>query len=181
MNLSEIKKRWLEFLRVERRSSSHTLESYARDLDFFIGHMGGDFDPSKVGLAEFRGFVAGLARAGKSAPTIARNIAAIKSFFQFMEQEEIAKNSAIQILRSPKVPKRLSKSLDAPDVFRLLDAFDKLGLPSWVAKRDRALFTLIYGAGLRISEALGLNSSDVGGDMLRIRGKGNKDRVVPLL
>jgi integrase/recombinase XerC len=181
MEVQEIKKEWLEFLRVERRASPHTLEGYARDLGFFIKYMGGNFDPSKVGLAEFRGFVAGLARAGKSAPSIARNVAAVKSFFRFMEQDEIAKNAAIRILRSPKIPKKLSKSVDAPDVFRLLDAFDDVVKPKWMALRDRALFTLIYGAGLRISEALGLDVGDVAGDMLRIRGKGNKERIVPLL
>lgn len=181
MDANEIKSRWLEFLRSERRVSAHTLEGYARDAEFFLDYIGPGADIAKTTIAEFRGFAAMLARKGKSAPSIARNIAAIKNLFRFMEQDEIAKNAAIQILRSPKTPKRLSKSVDAPDVMRLLGALGELGLPPWAARRDRALFTLIYGAGLRISEALGLNVGDIAADTLRVRGKGGKDRIVPLL
>jgi integrase/recombinase XerC len=181
MQAQEIKYRWLEFLRTERRASAHTLESYSRDVGFFLDYVGPGAGMAEISVTEFRGFAAALARKGKSAQSIARNISALKNFFKFMELNEIAKNSAIGLIRSPKIPKRLSKSVDAPDVFNLLDAFGEIGLPPWAARRDRALFTLIYGAGLRISEALGLNVGDIGGDTLRVYGKGNKERIVPLL
>ena len=181
MNALEAREKWLIYLLDERKGSRLTAEAYARDIGFFLKAIG-DADLSKIQIAEFRKFIAELARAGKSAPTIARNISALKSFFKFLKVRGIADNPNVGLLKSPKVPKRLSKSVETADVFKLLSTFDEIFVDKpWVAKRDRALFTLIYGAGLRISEALALTPLSLDGDVLRIIGKGNKERIVPLL
>lgn len=190
MHITEIKKRWLDFLISERRVSNNTVENYNRDVDFFINYIKQSKDIknidsdflSKIDISTFRSFLANLTRQNKSNVSIARNISSIKNFFKFMEQNEIANNQAIQILHSPKIPKKLSKSVASVDVMKLLESFDKLIKEKWIAKRDMALFTLIYGCGLRISEALNLNISDISSnDMLRVKGKGNKERLIPIL
>ncbi|MDR1009276.1 MAG: tyrosine recombinase XerC [Rickettsiales bacterium] len=172
--------KWLVFLRTERRQSAHTIEAYARDLRFFLEYIG-DRDLSDLAIGEFRGFITTLAKADKSPATIARNISAIKSFFRFCSQNGLATNANLTLLRTPKLPKKLSSSLDKTDAFRLLDAFGEILPEPWLAARDRALFTLIYGAGLRISEALNLDIGSLDTDSLRVMGKGNKERIVPLL
>jgi len=182
MEAPEARKKWLEYLTHERRGSRLTAEAYGRDIGFFLGAVGEGKDLSKISISEFRSFIADLARKGKSAPTIARNISAIKSFFKFLKSRGIADNPNVGLLKNPKIPKRLSKSVETADVFKLLEAFDEIFTEKpWVAKRDRALFTLIYGAGLRISEALSITPASVSGETLRILGKGNKERIVPLL
>ncbi|MBR4315382.1 MAG: tyrosine recombinase XerC [Alphaproteobacteria bacterium] len=190
MHISKIKELWLDFLISERRVSQNTVDGYSRDIDFFIKYLT-QFEDIKnidnkflnnISISTFRSFLASLTRENKSNVSIARNVSSIKNFFKFMEQNEIANNQAIQILHSPKIPKKLSKSVASVDIIKLFDSFNKLAKYPWIAKRDIALFTLIYGCGLRISEALNLNVSDVSSnDMLRITGKGNKTRLVPLL
>ena len=190
MHISKIKELWLDFLISERRVSQNTVDGYSRDIDFFIKYLT-QFEDIKnidnkflnnISISTFRSFLASLTRENKSNVSIARNVSSIKNFFKFMEQNEIANNQAIQILHSPKIPKKLSKSVASVDIIKLFDSFNKIAKYPWIAKRDIALFTLIYGCGLRISEALNLNVSDVSSnDMLRITGKGNKTRLVPLL
>ncbi|MDR2098476.1 MAG: tyrosine recombinase XerC [Rickettsiales bacterium] len=187
MEIQEIKKRWLEFLKSERRMSGHTVESYCRDLGCFIKYLresGQGTDSaalSRLPITEFRGFIADITRDGKAAVSVARNISAVKNFFKFMEENGIAANPNIALIHSPRTPKRLSKSVAEVDVMNILGAFEKLQKTAWLAARDRALFTLIYGAGLRISEALGLDCGDIGGEELLVKGKGGKERMVPLL
>ncbi len=189
MHIKEIKEQWLEFLTSERRVSQNTVENYNRDVDFFLNYLKENehiekIDSSvlsKINIGIFRSFVTHLARQNKSNVSIARNISSIKNFFKFMEQQEIADNQAIQILHSPKIPKKLSKSVSNVDIMKLLDSFNTLQKQKWMAKRDIALFTLIYGCGLRISEALSINYADINTDMLCIKGKGNKERLVPML
>ncbi|MBR1545139.1 MAG: tyrosine recombinase XerC [Alphaproteobacteria bacterium] len=190
MHITKIKELWLDFLTSERRVSDNTVESYNRDIKFFIDYLTQTEDIKNIDnkflndipISTFRSFMAHLTRQNKSSVSIARNISSLKNFFKFMEQNEIANNQAIQILHSPKTPKKLSKSIGSVDIIKLLDSFNKLAKEQWIANRDIALFTLIYGCGLRISEALNLNIKDIStNDMLRIKGKGNKERLIPLL
>ncbi|MCL2439127.1 MAG: tyrosine recombinase XerC [Alphaproteobacteria bacterium] len=176
----EARRKWLDFLRSERRFSAHTLVAYENDIGDFLKYVGGR-DLSDISLREFRGFVATMAREELRATSIARKVSALKSFYRFLEQNGIANNPYVAILRLPKQPKKLSKSLGHEDVGEILDAFNAIAKLPWIARRNRALFTLIYGAGLRISEALGVNIEAVGEDEIRIRGKGSKERIVPLL
>lgn len=190
MQIKEIKNNWLIFLKSERRVSPHTIASYTRDVDCFLAYVKKELnkkdldtkDLSNLKITSFRSFIAEITRAGKSPVTVARNISSIKNFFKWQEAEEIGKNNSIQILKSPKLPKKLSKSVDSVDVIKLLNTFEILFKEVWIAKRDKALFTLIYGCGLRISEALNLNIQDIkASDMIIIKGKGNKERLVPIL
>ena len=193
MDIIQIKNMWLDFLKSERRVSENTVKGYNRDFNKFIAYLYQIYnknnltekDLEHISITEFRGFVAHIKNECEkelSATSIARTISSIKNFFKFVNENDIARNSNIEILKSPKVPKRLSKAVDGVDVIKLLDSFDLVILEKWQAKRDKALFTLIYGAGLRISEALNLNISDIKNvDALVIKGKGNKTRIVPLL
>ena len=191
MHINEIKQKWIEFLKSERRVSNNTIESYERDVDFFLHFLKNTANIKEINsntletidISTFRSFITTLARQNKSNVSIARNISALKNFFKFMQQNEIANNQSIQILHSPKIPKKLSKSINSIDIMKLLDCFNEIIKDKWQAKRDIALFTLIYGCGLRISEALSLNYTDINDndDVIKIKGKGNKERIVPIL
>ena len=189
MHITKIKQLWLDFLKSERRVSINTIESYNRDINFFIDFLTQtiklkDIDSqflNDISISTFRSFLSSLTRQNKTSTSIARNISSLKNFFKFMEQNEISHNQAIQILHSPKIPKKLPKAVASIDVMKLLDSFNTIIKEKWIAKRDIALFTLIYGCGLRISEALNLNISDISTDTLRIIGKGNKTRLIPIL
>ena len=191
MHINEIKQKWIEFLKSERRVSNNTIESYERDIDIFLHFLKNTANIKEINsntlktinISTFRSFITTLARQNKSNVSIARNISALKNFFKFMQQNEIANNQSIQILHSPKIPKKLSKSINSIDIMKLLDCFNEIIKDKWQAKRDIALFTLIYGCGLRISEALSLNYTDINDndDVIKIKGKGNKERIVPIL
>ena len=191
MHINEIKQKWIEFLKSERRVSNNTIESYERDIDIFLHFLKNTANIKEIhsntletiDISTFRSFITTLARQNKSNVSIARNISALKNFFKFMQQNEIANNQSIQILHSPKIPKKLSKSINSIDIMKLLDCFNEIIKDKWQAKRDIALFTLIYGCGLRISEALSLNYTDINDndDVIKIKGKGNKERIVPIL
>ncbi|MCR5506237.1 MAG: tyrosine recombinase XerC [bacterium] len=190
MHITKIKQLWLDFLISERRVSDNTVEGYNRDVNFFIDYLKQNENIKNIDstflnnipISTFRSFMAHLTRQNKSSVSIKRNISSLKNFFKFMEQNEIANNQAIQILHSPKIPKKLSKAVGSVDVLKLLDSFNKISKEKWIANRDIALFTLIYGCGLRISEALNLNIKDIStNDMLKIKGKGNKERLIPML
>lgn len=193
MDYREIKKRWLTFLQSERRVSDNTVDGYNRDVNKFISYMQEilekenltDKDFANISITQFRAFVAHIKNESVvelSATSVARAISSVKNFFKFMNENGISENTKIEILKSPKLPKKLSKAVDNVDVIKLLDSFDLIIKDKWQAKRDKALFVLIYGAGLRISEALNLNISDiVNTDTLVIKGKGSKTRIVPLL
>ena len=193
MDYREIKKRWLDFLQSERRVSDNTVENYNRDVNKFIKYLQEIFgkdnlqdkDFADVSITQFRGFVAHIKNGCEkdlSATSVARTISSVKNFFKFMNENGIVENTKIEILKSPKIPKKLSKAVDNVDIMKLLEAFDIVIKYKWQAKRDKALFVLIYGAGLRISEALNLNVADITNtDTLIIKGKGSKTRIVPFL
>ncbi len=193
MKIQEIINKWENFLKIERRMSINTIENYKRDISFFIKYLidknnldlnntNANIVLSNINLATFRGFITFLAKQNKTSQSIARNISSIKNFFKFTNLNKIANNNAIQTLRSPKLPKKLSKSIDTIDIKELLESFHKIFKLKWQANLNIALFTLIYGTGLRISEALNLNIKDIENNkFLRIQGKGNKIRIVPLL
>lgn len=180
---------WLDWLRHEKRSSPHTLSNYARDaatfLSFVAQHLG--FTPGVRELegliaADFRSWLAQMGADGKSRTTIARRMSTLRTLYKYMEREGVAKNAAIHAVRTPKTPKSLPKALTVEDALELVDLVEDLANEPWVGKRDRALLMLLYGCGLRIAEALELDVKDVPtGDTMVVTGKGNKQRVVPVL
>lgn len=180
---------WQNWLKNERRYSAHTLDAYFRDLADFFEHFATEKhkkltlnDLSKLDVRKFRDYIAARATRHISKTTMARNISSIKNFFRWLDKNDILKNSAIGVISSPKLPKTLPKSLEINDTFDVLSACLELCKEPWRGIRDAAILTLLYGCGLRISEALNLNFGDIteNSNFLRIKGKGNKERIIPL-
>lgn len=180
---------WRQWLGVERNCSPHTLDGYSRDLAAFLGflaeHQGqlvGLPDLANLAASDFRGYLARRAGDGLTRSSTARALSSLRNFFRFLEKRGLAANAAIGAVRTPKLPRGVPKPLSAEDAKSALSVAFDLHEEPWQAARDQALFTLIYGCGLRISEALGLAVGAIPeGDAITITGKGNKQRVVPLL
>ena len=186
--------RWLSHLRAERRLSPKTLEAYARDtrqcLDFLCEHWGERVTLKRfaaIEAADIRAFMA-MRRADEIAGrSLMRALAGLRSFGRFLEREGKGKLGALSAIRAPKIAKSLPKPIQMNAAKRLADADERAGetRETWVLMRDAAVMALLYGSGLRISEALGLKRRDVPrpgeGDVLIVTGKGNKTRMVPVL
>jgi len=181
---------WLENLARERRLSGHTLDAYERDtrqfLTFMTGHLGGPMtlrDVEALRPADFRAFLAARRKEGSGARSVARNLAGIRSFLRHLEKKGLVNAAGASAVRSPKQPKSLPKPLSDKQAITAVSNESQLHDEPWIAARDAAVMTLLYGCGLRISEALDLTPADVrtGTTTLRITGKGNKTRLVPLL
>ncbi len=182
---------WEEHLAGVRRLSPKTLEAYGRDLDQFLSfltlHLGAPpaiADLAALRTADLRGFMASRRTAGAGARTLARGLAGIRSFVRFLEKEGMANGAALRAIRAPRQPKSLPKPLAPTAARRVVDADESLAEEPWIAARDAAVLALLYGSGLRISEALGLRRAEApaaGLSTLRVTGKGGKTRLVPVL
>jgi integrase/recombinase XerC len=181
---------WLAALRTERRSAAKTLEAYARDFGqfaaFLCDHLGAPAtlgDLATLSVSDFRAFLARRRSKGVESRTVARQLSSLRSFYRYAERKGLFRNPALSALRSPKLPHSVPKPLSVEAAGRLADAdaLDTGETARWVQARDQAVLTLLYGCGLRISEALALTPSQVTSDVLTITGKGNKTRIVPLL
>jgi integrase/recombinase XerC len=181
---------WLGSLKSARRASPLTLEAYARDLGqfarFLMDHLGAPptiADLESLSTSDFRAFLARRRHAGAGSRTLARQLSAIRSFFAHAERNNIFRNPALSALQSPKLPHGVPKPLAIDKALKLTDASQLADAekPQWVLARDRAVLILLYGAGLRISEALTLTHRATKSDPLVITGKGGKARIVPLL
>jgi integrase/recombinase XerC len=186
--------RWLSHLRAERRLSPKTSEAYARDLrqflQFLCEHWG-----RRVTLAGFaalqasdiRAFMAMRRASDIGGRSLMRALAGLRSFGRFLEREGKGKVGALSAIRAPKVGKSLPKPIQMAAAKRFADADERAGetRDPWIWARDAAVMALLYGSGLRISEALGLKRREVPrpgeGDVLVVTGKGNKTRMVPVL
>jgi integrase/recombinase XerC len=180
---------WRAWLANERRASPHTLSAYGRDLRDFLAvlarHRGGPpglADLAALSLGDFRAFLAHRARDGLSVSSRARSLATVRGFFRFLERNGLVANAAIRLVRTPKLARSLPKALAVGEALASVETVVDLSDEPWVARRDRALLLLLYGCGLRIGEALGLNRRDAPvGDSLVVTGKGSKQRLVPIL
>jgi len=180
---------YLGFLQAERRVSPHTVAAYAKDLTRFFTmlaeHLGGP--PTLACLstlkpADFRAWMARRSADGLAKTSMARALSSLRGFFSFLQRRGLADNPAIAQMRGPRLPRSLPRPLSVPDTEAVLDMAAEIARQPWVQKRDVALVTLIYGCGLRSAEALGLKRGDAPlGDTLRVRGKGNKERMLPVL
>jgi integrase/recombinase XerC len=179
---------WLAWLGGERRASAHTLAAYGRDLAFFLDFLAGHLaeTPSlatfgQLAPADFRAYLAHRA-ATVERPSIARGLSVLRTFIRFLERRHLAASPALAVLRAPKLPHSVPKPLSVEDAAEMIDAPAALVESAWQAKRDVAVLTLLYGCGLRISEALGLSRAEMpAGEVLAITGKGQKQRIVPVL
>jgi len=180
---------WHRWLVHEKRASRHTVDAYMRDLAGFLSflqeHLGGPprcEDLENLAAADFRAWMARRAADGAGRNSIARATSTLRGFFRWLEREGKGANHAIRAIRSPKQPKGIPKPLTVADADLLLESFDLLPGEPWETQRDVALFTLLYGCGLRISEALALSRAEAPtGETLTVTGKGNKQRMLPVL
>ena len=183
--------RWLGYLGAERRMSPKTLEAYARDvgqfLDFLTQHLGGA--PSLKALAtlspaDVRAFMAARRSEGLSSRSLMRVMAGTRAFARFLERNGKGKVGALSAVRAPKIGKTLPKPLAIAAAKRISDTDlrDGEAREPWVIARDAAVLGLLYGSGLRISEALSLKRKDFSKRAaITVTGKGNKTRMVPVL
>lgn len=204
--------KYLEYLRSVRNSSPHTILNYGNDLDQFLAYLSppGAKPPelSAVKHTVIREFVAHLHDQGLEKSSVARKLAALRSFFKYCVREGWLRESPARLVPTPKLPKRIPSVLSAEEMNDFLNHLASLGKPSaprtprpkrielpddstrkpplrdeegLLLPRDRALLELLYAAGLRVSELTGLNLSDIDQKdrILRVLGKGNKERIVP--
>jgi len=192
--LAEARAAWRDWLQSERRLSGHTLVAYEHDVASFLSFMTkylGDTPTldqlSKLKPAEFRAWLAERAREGMARTSTARAFSSLRSFFRFLDKRGLAHNASIAAIQTPKLPRSVPKALSEDDMTELLDTAPDQERAAWIDLRDTAVLLLLYGAGLRMGEALGLAKGTVdellksGRDTLSIIGKGNKTRLVPLL
>ncbi len=186
--LLDIMAAWEEWLLHGRRSSQHTLVSYQNDLAHFCRflsqHLGQSVGTPELRALQARDFRAWLAsrHSEYEATSTARALSTVKNFYRYLEKQHGIANTAIFHIRGPKTRKSLPKALAQAQTEDAMAAIAVQQEEGWVAKRDLALLVLIYGCGLRISEALSLRYKDrPQGDTLSIIGKGNKERQVPVL
>lgn len=180
---------WQRWLTDERRTSVHTVDGYCRDvaafLDFLSEHLGGHAGIDALAAlqpADFRAWLAARLGAGLSRSSLARAMSSLRNLFRFLDRTGRVHNQALAAIKAPKPPKSVPKPLNADDALALLRRAAEAAPEPWVGARDVAIFALLYGCGLRIDEALRLNQRDTpSGDTMMITGKGNKQRVVPVL
>lgn len=185
-DLAKILGDWQTWLKVEKNVSRHTFRAYVSDMSFFINFLANHHgkaisinELSAANVTDFRSWLSKQAVGGATNASRARALSSIKNFLNWMDKQGIAHNAAISTVRSPKIPRKLPRPLQEVQAFRLLD---DMPLEDWVAVRDKTLFTLLYGCGLRINEALSLNIAHLPRDgFLRVIGKGNKERQVPVI
>ncbi len=181
---------WLESLGAERRLSGNTLDAYERDtrqfLQFLSNHVGGTVkidDIKALRPADLRGFLAHRRKEGAGARSLGRHLAGLRSFLRHLERKGLVNAAGASAIRSPKQPKSLPKPLSGRQALAVVAIDTQMHEEPWIAARDAAVLSLLYGCGLRISEALGLTPDVFQGrpTSLRITGKGGKMRLVPLL
>ncbi len=193
-DLVEALGQWRRWLECERGASVHTVDAYVRDVTAFLtfltdyhGRRPGLADLGDAGLADFRSWLSARAAAGLVAASRARALASLRNLFRWLERKGCLHNGAIGLVRHPRLRRGVPRPVAEPAAADLLDLAQTEPLEAWIGLRDRALLTLLYGCGLRIGEALGLNrgqvprAADGGLGTLVVTGKGDKQRVVPVL
>lgn len=191
-DLADAVEAWLAWLRHERRLAPASLGAYRTDaaafVSFLSGHTGGAVSVARLAaleIADFRAWLAARHAADYARTSTGRALAAVRSLFHFLDRRLAVHNPAVRLLRAPRIGKRVPRPIAAEQVLELTD--DATAGPDVaVAARDRALLLLLYGAGLRIGEAIALDRRDLGPDprrlvSLRVRGKGQRERQVPIL
>ena len=182
---------WLESLTVENRLSPHTVTSYARDLTQFLDFLADHYarppalaDMSSLQLADLRAFLAARRHSGAQSRSLNRSVSGLRNFARFLERRDTPVSPAFNLLSVPKTTRSLPRPVAQNDALAMIRLALESASAVWVGRRDAALLCLLYGAGLRVSEALQLDVKSLPPTQdraLRILGKGNKERQVPLL
>ena len=187
--VSELINQWQIWLKDIRHYSTHTLDAYSRDLAEFMTFASENKDRpislndlKNFSVRTFRSFLSKRVQQQIEKSSIARELSALKNFYKWLNQNYGIENTALSIIGSPKQSKILPRALEIDDTFSFLEEAPHFNKKHWQGLRDVAVFMLLYGCGLRISEALNLNIGDLDSQSyLKIKGKGNKERIVPLL
>jgi len=187
--LTDALTQWLSGLKALDDASDNTLTAYQRDvlgyLAFLTRHFGdstGITPLTQVKTTDMRAWMAYERSRGVAARSLARSLSAVKTFTAWLAEREGFDPTAILSTRSPKFQKKLPRPLSEDNARAMIDTVELQSMTSWIAARDMAVVTMLYGCGLRISEALGLTGADFPlPDTLRIMGKGKKERIVPVL
>ncbi|MEP0519514.1 MAG: tyrosine recombinase XerC [Hyphomicrobiales bacterium] len=186
-------RRWLQHLEHGRRLAPKTTEAYERDVRQFLGflaHHAGEpvavTALAELKITDIRSFLVHRKNEGSGATSLARSLAGLRSFFTYLRKQKIVDVTAANALTTPKRPKRLPRPVDAVEAETMLqEALEpNAETEPWVGARDAAVLGLLYGCGMRISEALGLQLCDVAAletGMIRVLGKGGKERMIPVL
>lgn len=169
--------KFIRYLDVERAVSVHTLRAYRKDLEDFFEYV--KTEPDKIDMIDVRGFIAEQIKKGLNKTTVSRRLASIRSFFKFLCREGYIKSNPAKLVPNPKLPKLLPRFLSVDDVFSLVEKPEGIG---FIPLRDKAILELLYSSGPRVSELSGLNIDDLNikGNLIKIRGKGKKERIVPV-
>jgi len=190
-DLRDATRTWLRHLEAERGYTRETLVAYERDLRQFLQHLSVRLkrpaclgDLARLDARTVRGFLAERRSQGAVSRSLARTLSALRTFFRWLEANQRVKNRAMQQIALPKVPRVLPKPLTVESAADVVDHDGPVCELDWIAARDCAVLLLLYGSGLRISEALSLTPATAptkGRDVIVIRGKGGKERMVPVL
>ncbi len=169
---------FIEFLRVERGASPNTVIAYQRDLEGLRKFIGPERDPTSITAREIRAWLASMQRHRASRNTVARGLASTRSFFRFLLRQGIIKKSPADGIRAPQKEKSLPSYLSVDEAFSMLETGECKGFQQL---RDRAILEMLYSTGIRVSELSGLDISSISlsPEMVQVKGKGNKERVVP--
>lgn len=175
--MKKLIEQFLRHLEIERGTSQHTLRAYEKDLSEFREYA--DKEAADIEMIDVRGFVALQIKSGLSKTTAGRRLAAVRSFLKFLTREGYLKSNPAKLVTTPKAEQHLPRFLSVDDVFALIEKPDTMG---FINSRDRAILELLYSSGLRVAEAAGLNLDDVNTKegLVKVRGKGKKERIVPL-
>ncbi len=174
---------WLDWLEFEKRYPPTTLDAYGRDIDGWLAYLHGqNCTIADVGKLEFRGYLRQLSARKLARTTIARKVASIRSFYRYGTRSGQYASVEIGFMKPPRLIASIPKALPEHDAAELIDAIKQLDGAEWTKTRDIAVLLLLYGCGLRISEALGLKRQDAPlGAWLRVIGKGGKTRDIPVV
>ena len=182
--------RWQSWLALEKRASKHTVEAYRLDVfnlfNFLNNYHGRVVTLTMLGaltLGDFRSWLSYNAGEEHTASSRARAVAGVRNFFRWLDRSGQLHNAAIDLLKLPKTQRRLPRPVSVEEAQHSVDSAKNISMEDWVGLRDEALFTLLYGAGLRLGEALGLHFGEFknDGERITVIGKGNKQRSVPML
>lgn len=181
-------KAWQGHMAAADHFSRHTQDAYVRDctqfLDFLTLHWAKEAalsDLATLQIADLRALLSDFRRSGLSSASCARKLSSVRAFFSYLERQGETPPAALGLIQTPKIRQRTPRPLDESDIQKVTNESQTLDKRTWVNARNAAILFLLYGAGLRISEALSLNVEDSDTDVLRVDGKGGKTRVVPIL
>lgn len=168
---------FIDFLKIEKGASAHTQKAYLEDLKEFNASV--NKRPGKIDHLDIRSFLAGLYQRKLKKTTIARKLASIRSFFKYIHREGVVSQNPAKLVSSPKVAKNIPRFLTVDDIFLLMDRPEG---DTFKPARDRAIMELLYSSGIRVAEltAIDMNDLDIKESLLRVKGKGMKERLAPI-